>query len=163
MFAAALFSFRVSLFCAYAILVYLLAILLAMNLFVFIVRPSHRRRKTSRKAGTKKNEKRNKQQTTSPPSPLILEASRPLPKGCRPTTKVIYTSNNESDYTASLRVLLLFTPGPGTFKFKYFRLCPDLLFCTAQCKENRNPGPDLCWFHARIARQRSDANRFYLS
>lgn len=43
LFAAALFSLRVSLFCAYAILVYLLAILLAMNLFVFIVQPTCRR------------------------------------------------------------------------------------------------------------------------
>lgn len=38
-FAAALFLARVP-FCAYAILVYLLAILLAMNLFVFIVKPA---------------------------------------------------------------------------------------------------------------------------
>lgn len=38
-FAAALFLARVP-FCAYAILVYLLAILLAMNLFVFIVKPT---------------------------------------------------------------------------------------------------------------------------
>lgn len=37
--AAALFLARVP-FCAYAILVYLLAILLAMNLFVFIVKPA---------------------------------------------------------------------------------------------------------------------------
>lgn len=42
--------------------------------------------------------------------------------------KVIYISNNESDCRPGSFAPVCLRFGPGTFKFKYFRLCPDLLF-----------------------------------
>lgn len=136
LFAAALFSLRVSLFCAYAILVYLLAILLAMNLFVFIVQPTCRRLRRPKE--WRANNKRPSCRTAFfMPTPHT--ATHPLAKKkkkrvyigrdlfCR-QGKVIYISNNESDCRPGSFAPVCLRFGPGTFKFKYFRLCPDLLF-----------------------------------
>lgn len=100
-FAAALFLARVP-FCAYAILVYLLAILLAMNLFVFIVKPAAELPQNTNK------QRPTSTATLSAPPDAALKGCRlartertELLVGCVwlfcSQMNVIYIFNNESD------------------------------------------------------------------
>lgn len=135
-FAAALFLARVP-FCAYAILVYLLAILLAMNLFVFIVKPA-----------AELPQNTNKQRPTfaaAPPSSATLSAPPHLAlKGCRLASRtelfvgcvwlfcsqmnVIYIFNNESD---SHRTRFRLPPSASVFKtFKFKYIFYALIYCS---------------------------------
>jgi len=102
-----------------------------MNLFVFIVQPSCRKKKEWRT-----NKRR--PPTTQTPQPPTSTHPPISPKGC--IGRLCFPGKGKwfifpiMKVTAAPGVWLLFTfrPPQKTFKFKYFRLCPDLLFQKAR-------------------------------